>query len=335
MFSNPIADALVAFAELKPAPDDHEGRRTIARMLGLEWQPPITSTTPAIETPPPQEPIEFNVALEQNIKVGHALNILRGGPGERNQEPLPFEIRKSLPHPATMPKWLEEVEPLAKNRATTAAVPVSEPPPLFVPEWTRAILSTTLALRHADGPLDVPAIIGGISRGEAVTPLPRIERKSLARGVQLLVDRSEAMMPFAADVKWLEERFHKTAGSHAIQVMRFSGCPTRGAGPGGRLTWKPYGEWPSPRTGTTIVVVSDLGIVSAPLRHLPGEPEEWIDFANHVRSRSCPLVAIVPFDPTRWPEELVRHVPMIPWDRRTTASRVRALLGRGLRHLPK
>jgi len=158
-----------------------------------------------------------------------------------------------------------------------------------------------------------------------------IELSTLARGVQLLVDQSEAMMPFRRDQKWLVEQLERIAGKHAFEFRNFIGCPSRAMGSGPRVDWKPYRNWASPRTGTTIVVVTDLGITSAPMRHPKARLEEWLDFAGLVRAQACPIVALVPFKPDRVPAPLHRVLTVIHWDRSTTASRVRSVVGKGLR----
>lgn len=79
------------------------------------------------------------------------------------------------------------------------------------------------------------------------------------------------------------------------------------------------------------MALTDLGVPAVRLRERQASPEEWVEFAKYVRSMGCPLVALVPYPRTRVPEAVHRYMTVLPWDRRTSASRVRSLVGMGLK----
>lgn len=324
MYRSPKADLMRAFRVLAPDKTDHATRRAMAQLLGLDWKPPADA--PA--------------AGQVSEAAGPATTLAVAPPGARQPatpdvpepviDPIPFHLIARPLTGRSAPDWLEQINPFPVAAVGTKVTPLPLEP-LFRPEWTRGILTGALACVQPDGPIDISRIIERICRGEALRELLRLELSTLARGVQLLVDQSEAMQPYRRDQKWLIGQLERIAGKYALEVRNFIGCPSRGMGRGPRLEWKPYREWEAPRTGSTVVVVTDLGITAAPLRHPRVRLQEWVDFARYVRGLACPLVAVLPFARERVPSALHRVMTVIQWDRATTASRVRSIVGKGLR----
>ena len=220
--------------------------------------------------------------------------------------------------------------PLPRADVTAATTP-PRVEPLLEPLQARAVLSGALARHTAEGPLDIQRIVEHVSRGEAIDELPRMRVPTIARGIQLLVDRGDGMAPYAADISWLRDTLVKVVGSHAVDVLQFAYSPLRGAGKGSRRTWKPYARITPPRAGATVVAVTDLGIRSLPSPADPASAEEWIALADYLDRVRCPLIALVPYARRRWPARLRRRFAIVEWDRHTTAAKVRAALARGLR----
>lgn len=201
--------------------------------------------------------------------------------------------------------------------------------PLLLPVWTRALLSGALSSRNDDGPLDVKKVVERVASGEPSARLPRRPRPTLARGVQVLVDRGETMLPFFEDQEGLEGEIKKVVGEGRAQILYFDGNPARKAGPGSRSGWKTYTEHHMPRAGTVVLLLTDLG-VGRPLSPFARTGErEWVAFAERLRRRGCPLVAFVPYAPRRVPASLRRLVTVLQWDRSTSASSVHASVGKG------
>jgi hypothetical protein len=320
--------AILAFAKLAPA--DDRTREAIANALGLDWIPE-TSVPPPVE---PEEPLPETIAPTEppappppRVVVQRAEH---APPPSTEERSLPFRLETGETGRRQAPDWLANVPDLPRPPAGFELLPLV-PEPLLAPRWARAILSGALSAETPGGPLDVETIIRMIASGQMVRELPRLPWPSLARGVQLLVDRSEAMEPFSFDQDWLVKQIDHVVGSYAIEVVKFRGSPMFKAGTGPRRTWKPYPELPPPRPGTTIVALTDLGIGQPPPPAFAVRPADWLDFADHVRRLGCPLLALVPYASTRWPAELTKAMTIVQWDRRTTAGRVRSRVGRGLR----
>ena len=163
-----------------------------------------------------------------------------------------------------------------------------------------------------------------LAQGKQVWPLPTLPWPTLSRGVQVLVDRSQAMAPFARDQVVLQHEIQRVVGEDQVQVLRFAGCPSRGAGTGPQRKWQDYQP---PLPGTPVLLLTDLGIGRPLLADDWVGAEEWLEFAAVVRRAGCPLVAFVPYAPSRLPPRLVGALTVIQWDRRTTAVSIRNLIG--------
>jgi hypothetical protein len=298
-----VGDLLRAFKRL--GVKDDATRRDIALLLGLVQSP---QATPALKPPPikppeppppppPPSPPPAPDSLQSKI------------------EPTTREVELRLP---PIP-----VTPLPQ--AATGAIP--EPPvePLFVPNWTRAILSSALSTNGEDGPLDLDRIVEALSRAEIPARLPRRPRPTTRRGVQLLVDKSEAMTLFVSDQTSVQDATRRAIGSDNVKVLRFVGCPSRGVRASAGEDWKSYGP---PLPGTPVLLLTDLGIGRPMFSNERADVDEWLGFAAQVRRAGCPLVAFVPYAPRRWPRPLRRVMTIVEWDRRTSAVTIRNLVGR-------
>ncbi len=329
MTRSPVADLVRALAVLKPADDD--ARRRVAARLGFEVPEP-----PAEEREKPRDQVIRPAPAVGQAQVGTPTVTVSGSPAEpRGQissspsSEVAATLIPDLTSARRPPRWLERVEPLPEPASTPLPPPAAEP--LLEPQWTRSLLSGALATLTGEGPLDVERLVREVARGVPLVRVPRRPWPTLAQGAQVLVDRSEAMLPFAADQDWLIEQLQAVVGRERLQVLFFEGCPAWGAGPGSKRRWKPYSEHHTPPAGVAVLLVTDLGIGRpGPGRRAPF-PADWLDFATHTRQAGCPLVAFVPYGPARWPAELQRCIQILPWDRATSARTVRMTLGRALR----
>jgi len=329
--SAPLADLLRAFEALRP--QDDATRAAIARLLRIEPAEalPVTAEEPA-------RPIRIDDEAR--------------GRDEPEKRPLPRRETPPAPAPVPVPEltgdraelsavlkpdftasrrlpaWLERVDPLPESSTVVEpAVPV--PDPLLEPRWTRAILSGALATLSETGPLDVPRLVRGVARSRPWRTVPRRPWPTLARGVQVLVDRSEAMLPFAVDQDGLLDKLRAVVGRERLEVLRFE-RPGDKAGAGPRRTWTSYFEHHRPRPGMAVLALTDLGIGERRLGTRPVEPEDWRTFAEELRRLGAPLVVLVPYDKKRWPADLGRALTILPWDRITSARTVRRAIGRAL-----
>ncbi|HEX8144708.1 MAG TPA: hypothetical protein VF553_19220 [Pyrinomonadaceae bacterium] len=299
-----IGDLIRAFERLSVS--DDATRREIANLLGLVKAEPQTqrakTTAPTAPAPPPP-------FTKQTSPTPSAQDSLQSKIEASRQE-----IELWLPEPG--------VAPLQQTAGTTSEPPVE---PLFVSNWTRAILSSALSTNSEEGPLDIERIVEALARAEIPVPLPRRIHATTRRGVQLLVDKSEAMMPFASDQTSIQEATRRAIGSDQAKALRFVGCPLRGIRASAREKWKNYSP---PMPGTPVLLLTDLGIGRPMFSTDHADVREWLAFAQQVRRAGCPLLAFVPYAPGRWPRPLRRAMTIVQWDRCTSAVTIRNLIGR-------
>jgi hypothetical protein len=305
---------------------DGENLQAIAALLGIA-APPDAPPAPVPATP------DRHVRVEDQGKGMDQVEQREAKTPEETRRPSPIpqsspseEIHAVLTPDFTArqpPEWLSKA-----RRLETAGAPATPPvlEPLFLPRWTRAILSGSLS-REGKGGLDLETLVKDVSQGRPILSLPRRTAPTLARGAQVLLDRGERMLPFTADQAWLAEQIRTVAGRETVEVLSFDGLPGRGAGPGSRRLWKPYPEHGAPRHGATVAVLTDLGLGAPAVGSRSGDPEEWLALAERLARSGSPLVAFVPYGPALWPAELRRAMVLVHWDRRTSAGDVRRALG--------
>jgi hypothetical protein len=305
-----LGDLVRAIRDLKPA--DDQTRKLIAEMLGLN----LNTRLPLQQTPAPRA---------QTIKPPTIPTI--NDPLTPVVAPVSDSVPISLElHQNEEAEWISDVKPLPRLQPEHETYVRPQLEPLLLPQWTRGILIGSLATKTEDGLPDLERITETLARGEVIRALPTLSSPTLRRGVQLLIDKSQAMMPFIRDQAWLQKEIRQVAGMDRVEIKRFAGSPLRGAGAGP----KPWPEYTPPLPGTPVMLLTDLGICQPMLTDDWADSTEWLRFCRTVRHANCPLIAFVPYGPSRWPKELARALPIIQWDRKTTAATVRGVIGRGL-----
>jgi hypothetical protein len=176
-----------------------------------------------------------------------------------------------------------------------------------------------LARWTADGPPDLERLVDMGARLEPIERVPRRSVPTLRRGAQVLVDLAVGLAPYRYDVEdvLLGARL---LSADLIEVMSFSGCPTRGAGKGTRDDWS---SWRPPARGTPVLLVSDLGIGGPPMDPNRASVAEWLAFSAVATRAGAPVIALVPFGRERWPVSLMRRMTMVEWDPGTSVAAIR------------
>jgi hypothetical protein len=240
------------------------------------------------------------------------------------------ERQRTMP---AVPEWVRAARPLMSTGLTSAGIaadPSATLPPLLPSKRARAILTGFLAM-PGEGEVDVDALTERVAKGHPLFTIPRRLRPTLGRGVHLLVDRSDAMMPFLGDIAMLSKDLACVAGL-GQRVESFAASPLRGCGIGSRRRWSPFGEANPPLPGSRVICITDLGLGGAAVGQQAADPEEWIAFAATVRRLGCSPGAIVPYEPERWPKSVRRAMDLLFWDPATRASdALRDLLKRRIR----
>jgi hypothetical protein len=228
---------------------------------------------------------------------------------------------------ASPPVWLDSITPFPAETDTDLAF---DPPyePLFAPRQTRHILSAALATRLLEGEIDEERIVSARARGEPIRVVPRRSIPSVRRGVQVLLDRRDALMPFFADQNHLINTLNAVIGRDRMSVLQFLHRPTRVLSLGEEMEERAYEP---PASGTPILLVTDLGIGAPPLARDLLSIDDWREFVGRAARARCPVVALVPYSPARWPAALRSTINIVQWDRSTTAGEVHRSVGSGLK----
>ncbi len=317
-----LADLIEALHALDVRDARHASR--LAQMLGVESLPELQEPT---ELPlPAARSKDLRPSSSQPLPIGPA-------PDPNAPTPLPaaqhgaahavlVEAEPATSAPAA-PLWLTTIQAMAR------AAPTLRPTrllidPLFEPPRQRALLGALAAAPISDGEVDVDVLIEQLARRQMPRELPRHRGWSLRRGVQILLDRGPAMVPFDHDVDALLRHLHGLMPVDRIACVHFAGSPLHGCRlPGGpaRQAWTP------PPRGTPVLLVSDLGIGGAAQQLGRSIPSAWRDFAAAAAEAGVLLRTLVPYAPVRWPPGLGLRLRALHWDRRTTTAAVRRLLG--------
>ena len=97
--------------------------------------------------------------------------------------------------------------------------------PIFAKRSERAILAAAIGVQRASGAVDLEGIFDRLVQRKLIDRLPRRALPTLKFGVQLLLDRSESMLPYLQDCQALETRLRQIAGSSRFTGRWFKGSP--------------------------------------------------------------------------------------------------------------
>jgi hypothetical protein len=295
-----IGDALLA---LELARNDHD-RAQILRFLGLESAAPTDHREPGRADPGPGE---LPDALEEDPAPSPAAPCEPADRTDLSDLPQlqPTGFRRLPPSPSA-PKLA------VYHSGARRMLPYRS---LLEPRSESAILRALIARKTAEGPVDLQALVRQVARCHPVLALPRRRVPTLRSGVQILVDQGTGMQPFRRDQAHIVRRVRQVLGPSLVTVGFFAATPLRGLA---------YGHeqmsgtcWP-PRSGTRILVLSDLGL-AAPDRRGSDNKGRWLAFAAVAARARCRLAVLTPYPAHRRPPWTAALNPLT-WDRHTTTG---------------
>lgn len=322
-----LGAAIEADCALDPA--DERTRRRIAELV-LGVQPTAPLGTSALR--PPDIPDDTDVPGQRDKDGGggrsrlevleavadRALAAAEGalsrfrelGLRRRREEPVPSELIQLA------------FEPRSDTKAEVLGSPSLEvePPvePLFLPRWTTGIVTAALAMEMNDGPLDAERLVDDLARLRVPSRLPRRSRRSINVDARVLVDFSDDMLPFRADIIMMLRKLRRLFGADRLTVLRFAGRPFSQIGPGRRATW---GRHEPPGVPQPVLIITNFQM-SGPWIGSPDDAfaREWVPLLAELRRDACQVVALVPNAAARVPRQIRRILPVVEWDRTTTAA---------------
>jgi hypothetical protein len=302
-----LGDLARAYAVLRPSTASE--RAAIASLLGFQPQPEAEVQTAVTG---PSGPLAKG-SLSRRRRRRPVVSLARPTPAEdREQTAERTLIRPVRTDPGAAVVWTADALPMATDEQLRAPPPHM---PLFAPRSTTAMLQTLLSCLVPEGAVDTDSVVEQLARQRPVTWLPRRARRSLRFGVQVLIDRGEAMQPFRRDQQELAAQIIRVAGRDRTQLQYFIDSPFHGDGVGSGpvWNWQPYS---GPPVGTRVLILSDLGMAG----RARSDPADWARLARVLSSRGCGAVALVPFGESRWPPPNDRPLQMVTWDRASMVS---------------
>ena len=222
--------------------------------------------------------------------------------------------------PATgRPAWFDSAPRLTAGTAS----PRHGERPLFGRLQRQSILSYAFSTEVAEGPLDVARIIRKVARRQPLRALPRLRRRTLRFGAEVLLDGSPWMAPYFREQAALVDYVRTLLPAGRLTITPFSGTPrwrTGSPAEGEAVTLA------DPRRA--IVALSDVGIGYRFAPQLPPSIDGWTAFGRAAVRAGRRLVTFAPYHRSRWPAGLGRDVPLLHWSERTTVADA-ARLGHG------
>lgn len=295
---------------------DEQSRRLIRdALLGeddVDWQP---AGAPSPEPAPPPEPGEQPITAAGAAGAASPAEAPAGPDAAGWREPVDFRVEVAEPEGIQTVQLPATAAALARDRR----LPV-EPEPLLVPAWGPRIVSAFVATEAPLGDVDVERLVVALARLRGVRRLPRKLRPTLRRGVQLLVDRDASMMPLYSDQVALYGLIQAIVGRARSHALR---CDTFPPGRVSALTVTRWGPYEPPPGGTPVLVASDLGMARGAFPLSRDAERRWEAFLAPLREAGCPVTALVPCDPERYPPFVRSRVRLLLWDAGTRPSDAR------------
>jgi hypothetical protein len=317
-----LSDLLVALTELDCQTDAH--KKAIFHALGFAWQ---DSKPEVIDSSSPRQIFDRN-RYKQRPTIKPASNTPPGfspPPPPRPPVELPQLILnsqlKALDAIADeAPDWLNQDSVLLADEQPAAKVARDN---LFPDLKHRGILSAALRVQQQGKDVDIPRLIKHVTKGRIPKTLPTRIELTLQRGCQLLLDYSEAMVPFWQDLTALADQVQNVIGKERVKIYEFDQNP-RDAQCWDNLLAAESWHADDPRP---ILLATDLGISGSRVRWPIGP--HWRQFITLCSQKRIPLVVLIPWNSEYWPDIHSSHPILVHWNPHTTATMIKKLVGAG------
>ena len=168
-------------------------------------------------------------------------------------------------------------------------------------------LRAVLAAPREGLEIDIDLTVRRLSRGRLLDRLPRRYRRRWGPYLQLVIDRSEHLVPYWIDQDQVRGELWRLFPTHDLEQAVFHEGLTEPR----LLGASEPGAYRPPASGI-VLVLGDLGCLTP---QAVDEDNPWIDLGRRIQAAGCRPVALLPCPLARCPAVLRRYWQLIPWER--------------------
>ena len=265
----------------------------------LQMQTPEDAGAETIALPPDEgdaNPKSFESSLPKQVATQWLVTQSESAPAAPQAQPLPVGA------------------PMTEDgaKAECAESPVSHQD--LVP-WARllpALLKPT-RLAQARG-VDAPRWVTQWAQRERAKPWPRLTVQRLPQPLIVVLDFSDRLWPYFADMHRLCRRLLALCGQNGVSLRVLGSGPAMGwtdwVATQNKNTAQPRPvPWAHPPRGTPVLLVSDLG---AHARHT-GDQQAWLAFVQALCSAKLKPLALCPLGADQSSLPVFLHLPLLRW----------------------
>ena len=273
-----------------------------------------------------------NAPAGAEAQIAALLGFEGHAPSQPQPKPPPAERVTTTPDQQEAPSFTAgPIMPVAFWRPEQFSERPEKPrptPPLHRPVWRNAPLTPPVfhalapwpelevRLHQAISPglrsggIDIQATVQELSRLRHVPHLPRERTQRWPRQIQVIVDRSRHLWPYARDQTLVSNALRGLVPSDQLS---FALCHDAAAEP--RTLDHSTGDlspYVAPDPETVVLVLGDLGCLDA---GDPTSPERWSAFGHRLAALGCSPVALLPCAAHRCDDRLRGTWTILPWER--------------------
>ncbi len=316
-----LGDLVTALVTLNCQTD--EQARAIARCLGFDWSaaPPAAPTAEIYDRQryPKNEQAQKDLPVRPPVYAPPAPPPPVALPDFTAASHLELLSERAPAEAETPPDWLDDAVD-APPETEASGLPARRS--LFHERTHRHLLSAALGVRRTGSEIDLARLIGSVCRREVIAQIPRMPEATLDLGCDVLLDYSATMVPYWEDLGMLTEQVKRVVGQPATRAYSFDGQPDNA------MSWTPDGERvPWKADGRTVLVATDFGVQGLAGRATAGP--SWMELVDRCTKAGSPLVILVIWPESRWPQNLGRTPRLVHWSPHTTAAMLRKRIGAG------